>query len=1152
MNNNNITPTTSSSLKEYYVNIEKMMSNALSMINAMNQALTTSSSQISVSIVNGDNTTSEVKIPSFIYLEHKIEQIDNIISNLFNIPKSGEAWFHRSSDMFKLSLVKSNTAPSSPTVSNIDTIGFNIKQNNIFKDLVNPKTYIRLNISNLTDNIEQIYMKKFVIYNDADAEYLRNFETYNDVKNGLYDRSLGVDYEEYDSVLDLPIKENKYNATFNIEELPEESENPYYSDGNGATGVLRYIVRLSSISYTDKEDSSISHILKKGDYLCLSNTYVIYKIVDLYTIENSTNENDNNDHIVVIEEVIGHVALQTFEENSDMVLELYTNSYDKYHYVDIPLEENPNIIIFLGTIYNNVKSTLSNAIHLNLNNIYMKDNDGNFILNNSGNKVSYIEYYNSYCKNIGDMMVGITELAYPQTSNYSSEELRRLTESDELKNFVTSTLYINDESILKVTRINNHLIDDDTSESIIKLHEQRNEITAKLRTIRDNVDQVYTQLTTTDFSQESSITQESLRSKLTTYYDERLTLENQLLNIVDNINQIKGDVKGIDKAKYRIRGITDACDKYDSSNESPIVAFLHSTFGMKCELIGLDVEYKYKSISKDSTSVLSNSDVIFSDWNKLNNIERERYLKFDNESNTYNIIFSNYNTTSNIIKWNQIDIPITQGEDVIVRIRYKYNIGQPFINLYTPWSNEVTVNFPVEYTETNEISSILDTNNEDVNNSKFLRTLLKEGYQEHVSNKLVDNSQIFYHMPENIYSGFNTPENKLISLKDKLIGINNDLLEYKNMINDTLNTKYSVYLQFGENMIELSNLTANKIKINDLANDTNDSFRKEEMNLIIKNTGDIPIKLYSIFPGDINKTLLEANNTYFNQYYKDYERVPMLIKGYSIPSECIMGQHLGQWIYFRQNNPFTKESLYYDTSTQRQLDNTNLSSGKSTTFVGLLLNYINVNNKQVLLPYISKEGITNSNTRYNSLNFIDISGDDTVSTEIYTKDTNTDIITSENMYLYNNADTSNNNYILKYENLIASNEGGTAVYLTNKMSMTDFAANLSINNNLSYYNGAFFIPELFDKTQVLCDTKQENQYKILDVGTSLSVPLLFECFLSSDVNDQKTIEKTLAFDIRTTPIRDIEHYILTIEASYDYTQSTTTVQNTSLVDGLTE
>lgn len=1145
MDNTNTLINNSSSLKEYYINIEKMMHNALNMINAINQSLSTSASEITVNLINADNTSSTVRIPSFIYLENKIEEVSNIISNLFELPKSGEAWFHNNSNMFKLSLVKSNVSPSTPKISNIENIGFNSKENNIFKDLVNPKTYIRLNIDNLTDNIEEIYMKKMVIYNSSDAEYLKSFSSYNDVKNALFNKKLGTDYEEYESVLKLPLKEDKYLSSFRIEELPNETDNPYYANSEYG-GSLRYIVRLNTIEYTDKQDSSILYQLKKGDYLCLPNTYVVYKIVDIYDIENSDNINDMNDHIVVLEEYIGHVSLQTYSDNSDMVLSIYSNSYNKYHYVDIPLEENPNIIIFIGTIYNNVKSTLSDAIHLDLNTIYMKDDNGNNILDTSGNPISYMNYYKTYCKNIGDMMVGFTQLAYPQLSNYSSEELKRLTESEELKNMVTSTLYMNKELVVKVDRINSHLIEDDATENIIKLHEERNRLNTQLRTIQDNVDQIYSQLTTTDFSQESNITQESLKGQLNSYYDERLSVENQLLNIIDNIHQAKNTIKGISDSKYRIRGITDTSDRYDSSTESPIISFLHSTFGRTCDIIGLDVEYKYKSISKDTTSVSNSSNNIFTDWNKLSNIDRERYIKFDVDKNSYEIVFSNYNTTSNVIKWNQIDIPINQGEDVIIRIRYKYNIGQPFMNLYTPWSDEITVQFPVEYTETTEIKSILDTNQEDVNNSKFVRTLIKDGYQEHINNKIIDNSQVFYHMPENIYSGFNTNENKMISLKDKLTLMNNDLVEYKTTINNILNSNYKVYLEWENNSIELSNLTVNNIVINDVINGTSNSFIKKELNIIIKNEGNVPIKLYSIFPGEIDTLLLEADHTYYNQYYSTYDRVPLLIKGSSKLSDCVLGQHLGQWIYFRQTNPFTNESLYLDETYQKNSDMTSFNNGTYATFEGSLKDYIGKENKQVLLPY--RKRIKSELDFLNNVGFLDMSNSNIEYYHNTTNDYNYNYF--KDYYKYSNIDSLSNNYIMKFENLIMSNNDGSTSYMTKDDSINSING---FSGKLKDYNGAFFIPELYDKTQILCTTNKENQYYVLDSGKSVSIPLLFEYFLVSSNVSVETIKKTLAFDIKTSTVRDIEHYIISIEAKYDYTQSNATLQSYSLLnDSLSE
>jgi hypothetical protein len=743
------------------------------------------------------------------------------------------------------------------------------------------------------------------------------------------------------------------------------------------------------------------------------------------------------------------------------------------------------------------------------------------------------------------MMVGFTQLAYPQTSNFTSEQLRRLTDSDEMKNIVDKTLYMNDELVLNVSRINGHLIDDETTENIISLHEQKNEINSQLRTIQDNVDQIYSQLTSTDFTQESLVSQESLRSNLKDYYNQRLELEKQLLSIIDNINQEKEGVVGLAESKYRVRGTTDSNDKYDSSIESPIVSYLHSTFGNDVELIGLDVEYKYKSINKNTTSVLSNSNVLFTDWNKMNTIERERFLKFDSTTNSYSIVFSNYNATSNIIKWNQIDIPITQGEDVVIRIRYKLNIGQPFINLYTPWSNEVTMSFPAEFTETTEISSIVDTNNDDVVNSRFLRTLINDGYQEHINNKIIDNAQTYYHMPENIYSGFNTPENKFISLKDKLTEITNDMTIYKAAIDNEVNTKYEVLLEWDNNSLQLSNMTNNNIVINELANGTTDTFIKKKMNLIIRNVGSTPIKLYSILPGNIDTPLIYSDNQYLNEYIKDYERVPILIEGSSIPSESIIPQYLGQWVYFRENNPFTRQSLYYDDYIQRQNDISSVIQKTRATFVGQLAKYLNVDNKQALLPFRKRYDVS-SQFSSNTWGFLTISETSSSYQIGYDESDNAyDYNSIDKYFLYSNVDNSNNAYILKYEHFLNTNlnNENDNRYLSNNVSLSDFIQGLS-KSTVYEYNGAFFIPELISRTQLLCDTAETNQYKVIDIGKTLSIPLLYEYFLTgSNKTSNVQISKTLAFDLRPSLLKETDHYLITVTAKYDYSQITATIQN---------
>jgi hypothetical protein len=66
--------------------------------------------------------------------------------------------------------------------------------------------------------------------------------------------------------------------------------------------------------------------------------------------------------------------------------------------------------------------------------------------------------------------------------------------------------------------------------------------------------------------------------------------------------------------------------------------------------------------------------------------------------------------------------------------------------------------------------------------STFSKTLINDGYTEHIQNKILSNEQVFFHSPDNIYSGFNTAENNLLSLKDKLTQMTNDIEQYKQLV----------------------------------------------------------------------------------------------------------------------------------------------------------------------------------------------------------------------------------------------------------------------------------------------------------------------------------------------------------------------------------
>jgi hypothetical protein len=173
-------------LKEYYIKLHGLYNNAVNILTAINQTLSSNASQVSVELFE-NNTSTTVKIPSFLYLDNKVEQLQNAFENLFNMPQSGEAWFSNDGGMYKLQMVRSNTAPLSPDI-NTNKLAAGFSNNTFIKDLVNPRTYLRLDIDNLPFNIHQMYMKKIVFLNTSIFTELQklNVVTYEDYVAALF------------------------------------------------------------------------------------------------------------------------------------------------------------------------------------------------------------------------------------------------------------------------------------------------------------------------------------------------------------------------------------------------------------------------------------------------------------------------------------------------------------------------------------------------------------------------------------------------------------------------------------------------------------------------------------------------------------------------------------------------------------------------------------------------------------------------------------------------------------------------------------------------------------------------------------------------------------------------------------------------------
>lgn len=1133
---------TNDSLKEYYTKLHGMYIQCYDMMKAMNQSLTTKDSEISLVVVNSQGERETIKIPSYLYLENKIEQLDSSLSSLIELPESGEAWLQKNADLYKIDMVKHGISPEVPSIKSTNLVAL-YKDNNFLKDLVSPKTYLKIDISNMSDITSSMMMKKLIIY-DADMfSALQSYNSYDEISAALYNYSKGSAYDEYDNEIEVPVKRNRFTSSFNITSIPTKEEvgkeNPWTESSSSK---LTYEIKLDTLEYYDSEDQTIVYSLNTGDLLTMAGQSTIWKVKSV----------DDSDMTVVIEEVSGHTALQTHDENSSMSFTIYDNNFSAYHYVEVPLEENQYIIVFLASIRNNTRSAWSSPIICDLSSIYVKDNGGNYIQDEYGNNLTYIEYYKKYCTNVGDLILGITQTAYPQISNFTSSQLESLQDGDGIQKIVSNTFDV--DNILQVVPINKHLVDTTTNDDIKSLHASKNDFMQQISSKQSEIDDIYNKLITTDFSKDITVSQSQLKTKLNTLYTEKTSLQKQLNSIIDDIStkSTNLDITG-NEIKYRVRGVTDTTylDRELASVGD----------GLDIEAIGCEVEYKYKSTTKENTSLSSINSSTFTDWNRLDNIDRQRKLKFTTSG--VGVEFVDYGSTDNIIKWNQIDIPIQQGEDVVIRVRYKLNIGQPFISIYTPWSDEKTVVFPSQYKNDIDLTTILTQNDQDSVSAAFSKTLIDDGYQDHIQDKVVSSDQVFFHNSENIYSGFNTSENKMISLKDKLNDLNNKMETWKTTLDNETNSKFEVYLNYDEYSVLLSPNSKNTINLYNNDHITN-MYIKKNMNIVIKNTGDTRVNLYSIFPGSTDISLLNCEVSSFIPNIANYERVPLII------DNAIKGQTLGQWIYFRENSSWTGQSIYFSSESQNQKDEKNIEEQAPLVYECNANQYMGVDNMQVLLGYRSRSGSTHqstiaeNSTRWGKLMFDfgkkeasefldpkDIDMEEVPSPSLITISTDLSAQTGESMYAkMANSDSSwfiygltrKNSWIMRYEDIVkTSSESTDAIesYLDPDTTFDSFLATGSATNftSVSSFTGGFLYPELISKDQIITEGEEKSS-KYIEVGESISIPVVFEYFVDSSM---KNIKKSLYFDLRNSLVKDPQHYMIEIVGNYDFSSQNMTL-----------
>ena len=823
---------------DYLIKIQDLTKQNLDILKTLTESFFTNKSHINTNIA-GVNYS----IPSFLSLENKVNALRDDFENLVNAPKTGEAHFTFDGSSRVIELRGYTNTPAAINLPEVNE--FDMESNNIFKDFLNPVPYINFSLSDVPNDIVTVDIKKVIPKNTELLEKLIDIigektsisYSWADLYKilSMYNKDNG-DYVEYDTIQRLPVRKTIGTATYVVESIVrdeiDESLDEYItlklrSDIDGYTKNLTYKIF----------DDTIDKYLSVGDQLV---TYDDSAKMEIVEIQSNTNTlkvkvlNGEYLNLLPTEDVIDGTN-EVFDNSKLKFFSTIESDNDKY--IHVPLEEDQYVFVAIAPLNDrmNIRAPWGDGLIINTSKLLRGDE-------------KFSDYYDQNVRNIGDILSDMTSMMSVPLSNYTEDEF----------NEITGYKPVIDTNNIAVVQINSHLNDTDNVKNIRSLYAQKNVIKTQLDEILSKISNINTKLNQMSFDDTTGL-RSTYSNQLVEYNQTRNELNTSLNKIINEIavNANNSDIP-IENAKYRIRGFYDVPS------------------GMNIK--GIKVQYRYKNLNNTSGKAVTIGDrFLFSDWNDMEGFLNPKIVVF--EKGQYKFKQQDSTDGLNVPSYNQIDIPISQGETVDIRLKLVYEYGYPFVEVTSDWSDIVNITFPVEYLKDVQILDIISENNNDIETNRFENIISDKGITSHVDDKIIDQDITYYHNPSHIASGFYTTERRIIPLKDKLEELTNIVTQLQDEITGNASTALNVTISIGDTtskeILPLQNNFIYPRSYNEIIGYGDNhvagySVDKKGivttiLNINIKNTSSHTLKLYPLFPGPSDTLINKLTSTAYSK-----------------------------------------------------------------------------------------------------------------------------------------------------------------------------------------------------------------------------------------------------------------------------------------------
>jgi len=893
--------TTKNSLSTLLSQFVRLNRNALEIFERINEAVTSDKETVNVDLFDDDSNLKRIQIPSFGFLKSEIARLDTNFSNMAGVGDS-DTNVRLSDGTFRKVITSSLKTPAN-VITNVQTpTTFEYKNNWFFEDFLNPLMYITINVTGqIPIDTERILTKKYILQLDSEKKkkyFNDNLKGRSDINFIEFNQALleqKIDFIPDDDTRDVPPRESNFTGTFDILEIGNTESNNLV-DGSSVNR-RRKTYKLNKLTYTDLSAGYPDTVgLKVGDSLA-----VISKTIDTrYIIK----EIDSSTNVVILELAEGYKGLSVGINQLSIYREIDNNIN-----LEIPISFDTDLVIFIKAVdpISKIPSVeWSPGIGFNTNSLVLQSDEDEI--------VSLDTFYRNEVTDFGLFILSLAK-----------------------DNVVPSTLALKPNrpefiaSDLKVVQINNHITDNPAFKELKALSDDRNRLSSEIKEYDNAISSKKTTINTKQYN--SRIEKDKDRAELNSLIDQRSSSAKLLASIVENINSksTSDDLLNA-KPKIRIRGFVPIpktrISKYTGAQEIVALEYEYRYLGMNG---GANKVEQFVQTSTDGTQTIGAQ----GNWVKAPLIARLKVL----DETTGNFSWEEQNIQdpeqSNI---NEIDIPISQGESVEIRVRSISEAGYPANPARSDWSEIVKVDFDDSLIQPDTIGAIIEENNKESQRIKLEQDLAAKGIISHVDDQFVANEKEFKHNALNIFSGELTPEQTPISMYDQIRSITLRLAKVEEIINRVKGElKVKISDENGNETI-ISKNTVTKLFAGyyaDLVRDLDvkkGAIISKTYFITLENTSATTLELISRISGNRELKAFESGNKFgssnidaevqSDNYYINrgkYDYVPIV---YTNPTNTALdyvnnspfqsSQLRGQYIYARYRDVAGTEDYYID------------------------------------------------------------------------------------------------------------------------------------------------------------------------------------------------------------------------------------------------